>query len=40
MAKYSLEFKLNAVKEFKSSNKTPTEFASKYEISDSTFLIG
>lgn len=38
--KYSKSFKENAVKAYRSSGLIPTDFAFKYGIPDSTFLIG
>ncbi len=36
--KYSKEFKIKALREYKKSGITPTEFAEKYNIPDSTFF--
>ncbi len=37
-SKYSKEFKINALREYKKSGLTATEFAMKYNIPDSTFF--
>jgi len=37
-SKYSKEFKINALRAYKSSKLSPTDFAKKYNIPDSTFF--
>ncbi len=37
-SKYSKEFNINALREYKKSGLTVTEFAMKYNIPDSTFF--